>query len=154
MITAWSPSRALRSRSSAALWRVLGLGLILFGLLYTHAANPDATVSHLAADDGVSVSGAHFEPAVEHESVASATSAQPANGQPEGHHDGHGQQHAVEDCALGQPPQGPDVAVPCPSPLGSENGHEAPSSVSARHAAAQDCAAPITQPADSAVLRI
>ncbi len=155
MITAWSPSGVQRSRSSAALWRVLGLGLFLFGLLYTHAASPEMTVSHLTSGTGVSASGVHFEPTVEHEDVASATSAQPANGQPEGHHDGHGQQHAVEDCAMGQPPQGPDVTVPCLSPLSSENGNEVPGSVPARHATAtRDFVAPRTQAADSAVLRI
>ncbi|MEU0680173.1 MULTISPECIES: DUF6153 family protein [Streptomyces] len=155
MITAWSPSGVQRSRSSAALWHVLGLGLILFGLLYTHAASPNATVSHLASGEGVSVSGAHFEPTTEHGNVASATSAQPAGEHPEGHHDGHGQQHADEDCALGQPPQGPAVAVPCLSPLSSENGDELlPGSVFTRQAAARDFTAPITPPADSAVLRI
>ena len=155
MITAWSPSGVRRSRSSAALWRVLGLGLFLFGLLYTHAASPDTTVSHLVSGEGVSVSGAHFEPAAEHGNVASATRAQPADEQPEGHHDGHGQQHADGDCALGQPPQGPDVAVPCLSPLSSENGEELlPGFVFTRQAAARDFAAPITPAADSTVLRI
>nr|WP_024126262.1 hypothetical protein [Streptomyces sp. FR1]AHE38881.1 Hypothetical protein pFRL3_104c [Streptomyces sp. FR1]AHE39363.1 Putative secreted protein [Streptomyces sp. F2] len=134
---------------------MLGLGLFLFGLLYTHAASPDATVSHLASDAGVSVSGAHFEPTAEHGNVASATSARLADEQPEGHHDGHGQQHVGEDCALGQPPQGPDVAVPCLSPLSWENAEElVPGSVSTRQAATGDFAAPTTQPANSAVLRI
>ncbi|WP_142217807.1 hypothetical protein [Streptomyces sp. SLBN-118] len=133
---------------------MLGLGLLLFGLLYTHAVNPDATMSHLVADEGVSVSGTHFEPTVERENVASATSGHLANAQPKGHDDGHGHQHAVEDCALGQPPQGPAVAVPCLSPLGSEDGDDVPGAVPARHAAVRDFAAPITQVADSAVLRI
>lgn len=155
MITAWFPSRTPRSRSSAALWRVLGLGLFLFGLLYTHAASPDTTVSHLTTDKGVSASGVHFEPTVEHEDVASATSVQLTGEQPEGHHDGQGQQHAGETCAVGQPSQGPAMAVPCLSPLNSESGDEAPGSAPARHAtAARDFAAPRTQAADSAVLRI
>ncbi|MGW3935240.1 DUF6153 family protein [Streptomyces sp. NBC_00024] len=155
MITAWCLSRMPRSRSSAALWRVLGLGLFLFGLLYTHAVSPDATVSHLASDKGVSASGVHFEPIAEHENVASATSMQVADEQPDGHHDGHGQQHAGETCAVGQPSQGPAVAVPCLSPLSSESGDEALGSAPARHATtARDFAAPRTQAADSAVLRI
>ena len=155
MITAWSPSRMPRSRSSAALWHVLGLGLFLFGLLYTHAVSPDATVSHLASDKGVSASGGHFEPNAEHESVASATSMQVVGEQPEGHHDGHGQPHAGETCAVGQPSQGPAVAVPCLSPLSSESGDGVPGSAPARHAtAARGLAAPRTQAADSAVLRI
>ena len=155
MITAWFPSHTPRSRSSAALWRVLGLGLFLFGLLYTHAVSPDTTVSHLTSDRGVSASGVHFEPTAEHEDVASATSVQLAVEQSEGHHGGHGQQHADADCAMGQPSQGPAVAVPCLSPLSSENGDEAPGTAPARHAtAARDFAVPRTQAADSAVLRI
>ncbi|MGW4102048.1 DUF6153 family protein [Streptomyces sp. NPDC004976] len=155
MITAWFPSRTPRSRSSAALWRVLGLGLFLFGLLYTHAISPDTTASHLASDKGVSASGAHFEPTAEHENVATATTMQVAAEQPDGHHDGHGQQHADADCAMGQPSQGPAVAVPCLSPLSSESGDEAPGFAPARHATtARDFAAPRTQAADSAVLRI
>ncbi|MGJ5854862.1 DUF6153 family protein [Streptomyces stelliscabiei] len=154
MITTWSPSLMRRSRSSAALVRVLGLGLFLFGLLYTHAVSPDTTVSHLASEKGVVASGEHFEPTAEHEIVASATSRQSAGG-PEGHNDSHGQPHAGETCAVGQPSQGPAVAVPCLSPLSSESGDEAPGSAPARLAtAARDSAAPRTQAADSAVLRI
>lgn len=144
-----------RSRSSAALWRVLGLGLFLFGLLYTHAVSADTSVGHVASGKGVSESGVHFEPNAEHENVASAMPAQLAGEQPEGHHDGHGQQHAGEICAVGQPSQGPAVAVPCLSPLSSESGDEAPGSAPARQAAgARDFAAPRTPAADSAVLRI
>lgn len=154
MITTWSPSLMPRSRSSAALVRVLGLGLFLFGLLYTHAVSPDTTVSHLASDKGVVAPGGHFEPTTAHENVASATSRQSA-GRPEGHDDSHGQPHAGETCAVGQPSQGPAVAVPCLSPLSSESGDEAPGSAPARlAAAARDSAAPRTPAADSAVLRI
>ncbi len=155
MITTWSPSHTPRRRSSAPLSRVLGLGLFLFGLLYTHAVSPDATVSHLVSEKGVVASGGHFEPTAEHESVTIATLAQSAGQQPEGHHGGHGQPHAGETCAVGQPSQGPAVAVPCLSPLSSENGDEAPGSGPARRAAvARDFAAPRTRAADSAVLRI
>jgi hypothetical protein len=154
MITTWSPSRMPRSRSSAALSRVLGLGLFLFGLLYTHAVSPDTTVSHLTSAKSVVASGGHFEPTVGPENVASATSVQSA-GKPEGHHDGHGQPHAGETCAVGQPSQGPAVAVPCLSPLSSESADETPGSGPVRHLAeARDFAAPRTRAADSAILRI
>jgi Family of unknown function (DUF6153) len=134
---------------------VLGLGLFLFGLLYTHAVSPDTTVSHLASDKGVSASGVHFEPTAGHGNVASATPMQVAGEQPDGHHDGHGQQHPGETCAVGQPSQGPAVTVPCPSPLSSESGDEVPGSAPARQATkARDFTAPRTQAADSAVLRI
>ena len=156
MITAWTPSDVLRSGSSAALWRVLGLGLLLFGFLYMHAASPEETVSHLAADGGASVSGARFAPAVEGGNVASATWAQSADEQSADHHDGHGRHHTHADCALGQPPQGPAVAVPCLSPLSSESGDGAAVArpVHARQSAAREAVAPITHSADSTVLRI
>ncbi|MEU6375229.1 hypothetical protein [Streptomyces sp. NPDC046909] len=156
MITAWSPSGMQRSRSSAALWRVLGLGLCLFGLLYTHAVSPGATVSHLTAEGGVWAADAHFEPFADDTSVASATPAQPAHEEPADHHDGHGQQHTGEDCALGQPPQGPAVALPCLSPLHSDTGDDAgaPRPAHSRHSSARDAVAPITHAAHSAVLRI
>lgn len=160
MITAWSPSGVQRSRSTAVLWRVLGLGLFLFGLLYTHAVSPDATVRHVASDDGAAVSDVRFEPVADSESVASATSAVPASkvpdGPPDDHHDdGHGQHHVGGECALGQPPQGPAVGVPCLSPLGWESDDCGLARlVNARHAATRGFVAPMAHAADSAVLRI
>jgi hypothetical protein len=138
VITAWSPSGARRSRSTAALWRVLGLGLFLFGLLYTHAVSPEATVSHLA------VEGVHSE-------LVAVADAEPA-----GHSGGHERHHhAGEDCTLGQPPQSPDIAVPCLSPLPSVSDSivPLPRPLWVRHAPA-DGMAPPTHAAASAVLRI
>ncbi|MEU5112889.1 hypothetical protein AB0G64_15445 [Streptomyces longwoodensis] len=159
MITAWSLSGVQRSRSTAALWRVLGLGLFLFGLLYTHAVSPDATVRHLASSEGVAVFDVHFEPVADHAKVASATSSVRTSGTPDAplgdHHDGHGQHHAGGECALGQPPQGPDLAVPCLSALSTESvDNGVPQSVCAHHTAARAIVAPIAHAADSAVLRI
>lgn len=155
MITAWSLFGTQRSRSSATLWRVLRLGLLLFGLLYAHAVSPEATVSHLSVGEGASVSGVHCEAATESKSLASAMSA-PSGGQKStGQRDGHGHQHAVEDCALGQPPQSPYAGVPCLSPLHSaSHDNEMLRPVRARHVAARDAVAPIAHAADSAVLRI
>ncbi|KUN72578.1 hypothetical protein AQJ46_12170 [Streptomyces canus] len=159
MITAWSLSGVQRSRSTAALWRVLGLGLFLFGLLYTHTVSPDATVRHIVSGEGATVSFVHFEPVADHEKVATATSAVRASERPDApsgdHHDGHGQHHAGGECALGQPPQGPGLAVPCLTVLSSESDdHGVHRSVYARQAAARDIVAPIAHAADSAVLRI
>jgi hypothetical protein len=105
--------------------------------------------------EGVSVTGVHCEPATENENMASARSAASAGRKSTGHRDGHGHQHAVEDCALGQPPQSPDAGVPCLSPLqAASHDNEALRPVRARHAAARDAVAPIAHAADSAVLRI
>ncbi|WP_329341370.1 hypothetical protein OG252_35750 [Streptomyces sp. NBC_01352] len=159
MITAWSPSGVQRSRSTAVLWRVLGLGLFLFGLLYTHAVSPDATVRHVASEEGVAVSGVHFEPVAHSERVASATSAVSASqthDSPSGdHHDGHGRHHAGGECALGQPPQGPGAGVPCLTPLSSQSDDDGlPRAANARHAAVRDVVAPIAHAAGSTILRI
>lgn len=159
MITAWSPSDVQRSRSTAVLWRVVGLGLFLFGLLYTHAVSPDATVRHVASGEGAVVSDVHFEPFAEREKVAIATSAVSPSAMTDApsddHQDGHGQHHAGGECALGQPAQGPGVSVPCLSSLSSESGDDGlPQPAHARHAAARDFVAPAAHAADSAVLRI
>lgn len=162
MITAWSPSGVQRSRSTAVLWRMLGLGLFLFGLLYTHAVSPDTTVRHVASGEGATVSDVHFEPIAVREKVAIAMSAVSASTTPDApsgdHHDGHGQHgqhHAGGECALGQPPQGPGVSVPCLSSLSSESGDDGlPRLADARHAAARDFVATPAHAADSAVLRI
>lgn len=159
MITAWSPSGVQRSRSTAVLWRVLGLGLFLFGLLYTHAVSPDATVRHVASGEGAAVADVHFEPIADRKKVAIATSAVSAGVTPDDpsddHHDGHGQHHSGGECALGQPPQGPGVGVPClSSPSPESDGNGLPRLVDVRHAVARDFAAPMAGAADSAVLRI
>ncbi|MFE3037839.1 hypothetical protein ACFXKY_40060 [Streptomyces canus] len=88
--------------------------------------------------------------------MASATEAHPSDELPVGHHDGHGPQHTGEDCALGQPPQGPVVALPCLSPLHSEAGagDVTPRQAHPRRSSARDTVAPIAHAADSAVLRI
>jgi hypothetical protein len=153
VITAWSPSGTQRSRSSAILWRVLGLGLFIFGLLYTHAASPDAAVSHLASETGVSAPDVRFELAAESAGVASATHGVPMGGTPGGHHEDHGQHHTGEECALGQPPQGPHVGMPCLSPLSSSWHHGMYISAHSRRSAAQSFVASIAHKADSAVLR-
>ncbi|MFP3988881.1 hypothetical protein U9R90_15535 [Streptomyces sp. E11-3] len=141
MITAWSPSGAQRSRPSAIPLRLLGLGLMLLGLLYMHAASPEATVGHLRADGAV----AH--------SVGELPGAERERQQ----HGGDGQQHTATagECELGQPPSGPDVDVPCLSPLSTEAVDPAPYAEHVHHpAAVRGFVAPISHAAESPVLRI
>ncbi|MEV0321070.1 hypothetical protein ACIBKX_17845 [Streptomyces sp. NPDC050658] len=109
----------------------MGLGLLLFGLVFTHAASPDATSGHLAVDSGIA-----------------------APGVPGGHHQDHEQQHTVEECALGQPPQGPDVDMPCLSPLDSDQRAGASLLTRAHAVAGRDFVVPIAHAADSTILRI
>ncbi len=148
---------------------MVGLGLLLFGLLYTHAVSPDETVRHLSYGEGVAVvavSAAHVTPTVDQEMVASATSALSPGGSPHtpyapydpagGDHEGHGQHHAGGECGLGQPPQGPGAGEPCVAALSPVSSDEDSLSrpAHAHHTAARDFATPAAHAADSAILRI
>jgi hypothetical protein len=157
-MTAWYPSGVRRSRSTAAVWRLLGLGLFLFGLLYSHAVTPDATARHLSAGVGAAVSGDQFAPVAIHTTTVSALPTavgQLPEAPSQGHHGGHGQHHGGTECALGQPPHAPGPAVPCLSPLGSLSYDDVPpQSAYAGHAGARAFTAPAAHAADSAVLRV
>ncbi|MEU5777921.1 hypothetical protein ABZ819_32065 [Streptomyces venezuelae] len=135
----------------AALWRVVGLGLVLFGLLFTHAASPETTSRHLGGDGrAVVVAG----PVAVAGSVAGRGSSVVAEAPGKQRHD-HPQAHTVEECALGQPPQVPGVDSPCPSPLDSAWRGDAPAPPSgARRVAGRDFVVPIAHAADSTILRV
>ncbi|MFF1380265.1 hypothetical protein [Streptomyces sp. NPDC058308] len=152
-MTAWSRSGARRSRSAAPLWRVVGLGLCLLGLVFAHVASPEVTSRHLASVGGVTaaVSGA---PAASALTSAIAPDAPAVAEDPGGPRHDHRQQHAVEECALSQPPQGPDVDMPCLSPLGSRWRGGAPVPLGAHRIAGRDFVVPIAHAADSTILRI
>ncbi|MFK4067207.1 hypothetical protein [Streptomyces sp. NPDC029674] len=117
-------------------------------MLVAHVIGPDATSRHLAAESGaVPVAVAVVE--------ASGVSDGPRAGEgPGGHRHDHPQQHTVAECALGQPPQGPAVDVPCLSPLGSRGWDGAPAPTRAHHVAGRDFVVPIAHAADSTILRI
>ncbi|WP_055569246.1 hypothetical protein [Streptomyces atriruber] len=80
---------------------------------------------------------------------ASAVAAAPGS-----HRHDHPQSHTVEECALGQPPQGPDVDLPCLSPLGAARQAGAPVAAGAQRVAGRDFVVPIAHAADSTILRI
>ncbi|MEB8339517.1 hypothetical protein [Streptomyces endophyticus] len=154
MMTAWSPSGALRSRSTAIPLRLLGLGVLLFGLLYTHAVSPESTVGHVASGSGTSTAIAgHTAPGPE-QPVAIATHG-PAEA-PVDHHggDSHGQQHALDECGLGQPSQGPALGLPCLTSLSSAAETVVPPLVHIRPSAVRGFVVPIPHAAESPVLRI
>ncbi|MFD0554515.1 hypothetical protein ACFQ0X_39215 [Streptomyces rectiviolaceus] len=154
MITAWSPCGALRSRSTAIPLRLLGLGLILFSLLYTHAASPESTAGHVASGSGASTAiGGHAEPGPG-QPVAIATHY-PAE-VPVDHHggDSHGQQHALDECGLGQPSQSPALGLPCLTSLSSAAETVVPPLVHVRPSAVRGFVVPIPHAAESPVLRI
>lgn len=122
---------------------VLWLGLLLFGLLYTHAASPEATVRHTpGVSSAVGVSAAE-EPA-----------PAPGAGEAGGHHGGHGSHQYVDDCALGQPEQGPELTAPCLSPLDTAWGRGVPVMARTHGPAARDMAVSIPPSADPTVLRL
>lgn len=145
-MTAWSPSSARRSRSTVVLWRAVGLGLFLFGLVFTHVASPEATSRHLGTDRGV-VTASVMSPATVSRDVPAFAGA------PDGPRHEHPQQHTVEECALGQPPQGPGVELPCLSPLDPRWQDGVSASVRAQRGAGRDVVLPIAHAADSTILR-
>ncbi|MEU6819584.1 hypothetical protein ABZ921_03070 [Streptomyces atriruber] len=132
----------------------MGLGLFLFGLVFAHAASPEATSRHIgagsgvvAADPVVGVAHAADVPAVAGDASAVAEA-------PGSHRHDHPQSHTVEECALGQPPQGPDVDLPCLSPLGAAWQAVVPVPAGAQRVAGRDFVVPIAHAADSTILRI
>ncbi|MGW7090423.1 hypothetical protein ACWGH2_44030 [Streptomyces sp. NPDC054871] len=154
MITAWSTSGALRSRSTAIPLRLLGLGLILFALLYAHAASPESTAGHLASGSATPTANAgqvEFGPG---QPVATATH-DPAEA-PVDHHggDSHGQQHTLDECALGQPSQAPALGLPCLTSLSSAAEAAVPPLAHVRPSAVRGFVVPIPHAAESPVLRI
>lgn len=136
--------------------RLLGLGLLLFGVLYTHAASPESTAHHVASGGGASTStgiAGHPEPGLG-QAVAPAThdpSEVPVN-----HHGGDspGQQHVFDECGLGQPSQSPVLGLPCLTSLGSAAETVVPPLVHVRPSAVRGFVVPIPHAAESPVLRI
>lgn len=145
MITARSLSGVRRTRATAVPLRALGLVLFLFGLMYTHALSPDATVRHLT------VSVTQGPPGTD-QSCGHDHSYSQSHGH--GHRHDHGPAHTVEECALGQPQQGPEVGMPCLSPLSWVSDAQACVMGQGPRSAVRASAVPIAQPADSAILRM
>ncbi|WP_306334059.1 hypothetical protein [Streptomyces sp. KL118A] len=131
----------------------MGLGLVLFGLVFAHAASPEATSRHIAAGSGVvAADPMSHAPAVSGGVVvgdASDVAVAPGS-----HRHDHPPSHTVEECALGQPPQGPDVDLPCLSPLGAARQSGAPVAAGAQRVAGRDFVVPIAHAADSTILRV
>lgn len=107
MVTAWSPLCKPRARSSAGPLRVLWLAALLFGFLYSHGVSSESAAGHLSTS-------------------AVAFSAHPAHDQTaqrqlqvsHGHNDDdQGSSHPAEECASGQPQQGPGLSAPSVTPL-------------------------------------
>jgi hypothetical protein len=109
MITAWSLPRIVHARASAGtLLRVLGLAVLLFGVVFTHAVNVESVKGHM-------VTSAVAPAAVSPEDAHDATDTQvlsrlvAAGG---GHHD-HGSSHPGEHCQSAQPHLGQVLTPPC-----------------------------------------
>ncbi|MFJ9412212.1 hypothetical protein [Streptomyces sp. NPDC101393] len=155
MITAWLPSGVRRLRSPAAPLRALVLGLFLVGLLYSHAVSPDATLRHFSSGGGVSTTGVHPEPAGHPATTAAAAHSRFLSEVPDGgHHGDHGQQHTHDECALGQPPQGPGGGAPGGCSPTSERYDLTPVWTRPAPSPAADFVVPIPHAAQPTVLRM
>ncbi|WP_172382580.1 hypothetical protein [Streptomyces sp. MNP-20] len=111
MVTAWSPRRTARDRAGAEprgatgpLLRLLALAALLFAVALAHGASPDNAGAHLATS-AVSVTGQ----AVDAPAAAAEAAALAAD---DGCHGEHGSVHPDEQCASGQPAQGPALTAP------------------------------------------
>ncbi|MEU9378101.1 hypothetical protein AB0D94_30680 [Streptomyces sp. NPDC048255] len=99
MVTAWSSSGMLRTRSSAGSLRVLWVAMLVFTFLYTHGASTEGVTGHINATAASPVAVAH----------AHVADDAPLDLQ---HHGGHGTSHPAEQCVPGQPQQSPTVDAP------------------------------------------
>ncbi|MEV0254203.1 hypothetical protein AB0H82_07985 [Streptomyces sp. NPDC050732] len=108
-------------------------------------ASSEATSRHLRVDGPV-MSLAALTPVPEDAPVVA--------GAQEGPRHDHPQQHTVEECALGQPPQGPGVDLPCLSPLDPQRQGSVSGPVRVQRGAGRDFVIPIAHAVDSTILRV
>ncbi|WP_443056089.1 DUF6153 family protein [Streptomyces sp. NBC_00239] len=112
---------ATRSRVPQ-LSRLLWLGALLLGLLYTHGVDSGSAAAHRSSGVVATV-------------PTSATGWSTAD---ECHDGSHESPHTVEACAAGQPTSGFDVSAPAVSPLGATlPNHQATSSLAGSTVAVQ-----------------
>lgn len=116
MVTVRLPFSALRPRPTAAgSWRLLWLGVLLLGLLYTHGLSGESAAGHMTTGSAATAThSAH--PAVP---AGDAVSAHPDGQHQPGptHHDGEGG-HPAQNCLSGDPQQSVDLPLLCLAPLG------------------------------------
>jgi hypothetical protein len=94
--------------STAPLLRVLGLAVLLFGVLVTHAVSVESGRTHTAT------STAALAVAVSAEDDGTAVGHLPARlTAPEDRHGDHGASHPGEQCVSAQPHLGPVLTPPC-----------------------------------------
>ncbi|MGA4838054.1 DUF6153 family protein [Streptomyces sp. G45] len=129
--------------------RLLAFAVLLLGLLYTHAASPHATVEHLTSADSVSAADAAHSTAPH-----TAGSAAPGHDGTDPSGSSHGDHHVLTECAVGQPPHGPDLTAPCASPLDMAVADGDEHAERGRPSAARDVTAPPPDAAQAPVLRI
>ncbi len=133
MTTARAASGAKRARRPAGALRLLWPAVLLFALLYTHAAGAESATAHVARG---AVPVAHLDAAGGDRSTggdravgddravtvdrADATDAAGPHGAeaPRGHGDGGGHGHPAEACVSGHPQQGGELPAPPLVPLG------------------------------------
>ncbi|WLW50428.1 hypothetical protein [Streptomyces sp. YU58] len=109
MITAWSLPRIVRTRVSAGpLLRVVGLAVLLFGVVFTHAVNVESAKGHMVTSAAAPASALPDEAR-----DATDTQAMPRLVAAGGGHDHHGSSHPGEQCLSAPPHPGPVLTPPC-----------------------------------------
>ncbi|MGV9879647.1 hypothetical protein [Streptomyces sp. NPDC003006] len=116
MMTTRSPFGVRRTGCAPRTSRLWWLGALLLAVLYAHGI-------------GVEGASAHTTPAIVTSSIAvdrasesaagHADTSEPASDGSRGHGHDEGSSHAAGECLSGQPQDGPSLAAPCVSALGS-----------------------------------
>ncbi|MEU0170565.1 hypothetical protein ABZ214_34815 [Streptomyces iakyrus] len=87
---------------------MLGLAVLLFGIVFTHAVHAEGVKGHL-----VTSSAAPTAALFEDSRDASDRQVPPRLAATGDRHEDHGSSHPGEHCVSGQPHQGPVPAAPC-----------------------------------------
>lgn len=145
MVTAWSPSRVSRARSTAGPLRMLWVALALFAFVYAHGVSAEGTTAHL---DPTTVTTTTATPTAH----LHRHSVQNPPGE---HHQGHhGPSHMAQECVPGQPQQPPTPGAPHACALSGDGAPTALRPAALAFGDVASAAPPPSPPTRATVLRI
>ncbi|RST12995.1 hypothetical protein E2C00_16635 [Streptomyces sp. WAC05374] len=145
MVTAWSPSRVSRARSSAGPLRMLWVALTLFAFVYAHGVSAEGTTAHL---DPTTVTATTT-------TQAAHLHRHTAQNPPGEHHQGHhGPSHMAQECVPGQPQQPPALGAPNACASSGDGAPTALRTAGGPFSGVASAASPPSPPTRATVLRI
>ncbi|MGP3968189.1 DUF6153 family protein [Streptomyces sp. 6N223] len=93
--------------------RLAWLSALLLGLVYMHGVNAESVMAHAAPGPAVPMDRTGQDESHVSDDCASETGSADAD-HDDDHHDDHDSPHPEQDCAAGQPQNGPGLAAPSP----------------------------------------